>query len=187
MAFYKQQSFIMIVVMAALGAGLLIANVNYKEQLQVESQTQSKVPSMRGQHRPDFTLTNLKGVSRTVGDWDGQVMVVNFWASWCKPCLREIPAFIELQQRYGDQGVQFVGITLEDARAVKVFSAQLDQPINYPILVGEDDAIEIAKAYGNEYGILPYTVFIGRDGVIDHSQYGEVDGESVEQIIQGLI
>ncbi len=135
--------------------------------------------------RPDFSLPDIDGIQRTVSTWDGKVLVVNFWASWCKPCLREIPAFVDLQDSYGAQGLQFIGIAVDDIEPVRQFLAKI--PINYPILVHPRDTRPVAEAYGNEFGILPFTVVVNRDGNITHTQLGAMTHEKAEEIIKALL
>ncbi|PCH59815.1 MAG: redoxin [Gammaproteobacteria bacterium] len=135
--------------------------------------------------RPHFTLPDIDGIQRTVSTWDGKVLVVNFWASWCEPCLREIPAFVDLQRTYGEQGLQFIGIAVEDIKPVREFLKKI--PINYPILVHPRDTIPVAEAYGNEFGILPFTVVVNRDGNIAHTQLGAISHEEAEEIIKALL
>ena len=76
---------------------------------------------METTYRPGFELKDLDGELRNANEWNGQVMVVNFWATWCPPCRKEMPAFIELQEKYGSLGLQFVGIALDDAQKVEDF------------------------------------------------------------------
>ena len=138
-----------------------------------------------GQARPDFTLPDIDGLKRTVSTWDGKVLVLNFWASWCAPCLEEIPAFVDLQRTYEEQGLQFVGIAVEDIQPVKEFLDII--PINYPILVHPRKTIPVAESYGNEYGILPYTVVVDREGIIAHTQLGAISFEDTEALIKKLL
>ena len=135
--------------------------------------------------RPEFTLTDLQNRPRRVGEWDGKVLVVNFWATWCSPCRKEIPQFIALQQEFGTRGLQFLGIAIDDPGAVREFVQSLQ--VNYPVLVGEQDAIDVAKAYGNLIGALPYTVVVDRKGAIVLTHQGEVSGHQLEQVIARLI
>lgn len=135
--------------------------------------------------RPDFSLPDLEGNTRTAGEWDGKVVVVNFWATWCAPCRKEIPAFNELQKKYGDQGVQFIGIALDDAKAVERFMKVI--PIDYPVLIGDDDGIPLAKQYGNVDGVLPYTVFVNRDGGIASIAAGGLSETVAENALLKLL
>lgn len=135
--------------------------------------------------RPDFTLPDTDGTLHTASDWDGQVLVVNFWATWCPPCRREIPAFIELQDEYGEQGLRFVGIAMDEAERVQDFAATLG--INYPLLVGEQAVVDTARAYGNTAGVLPYSAVVDRDGRIIFTWAGEFTREQAEEVILPLL
>lgn len=141
-----------------------------------------------GQARPDFALADHVGRVHRAADWDGQVLVVNFWATWCIPCRREIPAFVALQESYRERGLQFVGIAIDTANEVRRFIDELDLPVNYPLLIAADnDGIALATDYGNRFGILPYTVLIDRDGAISFIQYGEISHAQAERAIRELL
>ncbi|MGH8657828.1 MAG: TlpA family protein disulfide reductase [Gammaproteobacteria bacterium] len=137
------------------------------------------------QQRPEFTLNDLQNKPRRVGEWNGKVLVVNFWATWCPPCRKEIPQFIALQQEFEERGLQFLGIAIDDREAVREFAQSLR--FNYPILVGEQDAVDVAIAYGNVIGALPYTVVVDRKGTIVLTHQGELSGHRLEQVIVRLI
>lgn len=135
--------------------------------------------------RPDFQLQDLEGKLRSISEWDKQVVVLNFWATWCPPCKREIPEFIEMQELYGDKGLQVVGVAIDQLEAVENYSDGMG--VNYPVLVGEDDAIEITQKYGNSYGQLPYTVVINRQGDITSLIKGETDRKQLENIVKPFL
>jgi thiol-disulfide isomerase/thioredoxin len=99
------------------------------------------------------SLPDLQGQRRKVGDWKGKVLVVNFWATWCEPCVEEVPQFVRLQALHGEKGVQFVGIAVDQAAKVQDFAKTYR--INYPLLIGQAGAIELARAAGNARGGLP--------------------------------
>src|ERR1700678_558378 len=111
---------------------------------------------------PDFTLESLDGKSMRLSDLRGKAVLLNFWATWCVPCKIEMPWFVELQRQYGAQGLQIVGVAMDDASKEDIAKFAKDMGVNYPILIGKE-------AVGDQYGgipALPETFFIGRDGKI---------------------
>ncbi len=135
--------------------------------------------------RPAFSLPDVDGKAHRIGEWDGKVVLVNFWATWCPPCRREIPAFVRLQEKYGKQGFTVVGVALDTAQNVRDFVDPMG--VNYPVLVGEDKGIDIAKEYGNRLGVLPYSVLLNPQGQIVFIQRGELTYEKAEEAIKPLL
>jgi thiol-disulfide isomerase/thioredoxin len=155
---------------------------------QQQSQQSAAMPSsasLLGQPRPDFSLSDLHGQQHNIGEWDGKVLVLNFWATWCPPCVREMPYFEEMQARYGDRGLQFIGVAIDDKQMVQDFTDTMG--VSYPILIGAVDAIDVSRRYGNRLGALPYTVIIGRDGNITYIQKGELLPDVAEKAILPLL
>ena len=138
-----------------------------------------------GRRRPDFRLPDPDGVERGPADWDGKVLVLNFWATWCPPCLEEMPAFMALQERYREQGVQFLGVALDEADNVRRFVAELG--LNYPTVYGQEQAMEVGTAYGNRIGALPYTAIIDRDGNIARTHVGALDEAAAAALIEVVL
>ena len=130
-------------------------------------------------------LADLKGGAQTLGQWQGQVLVVNFWATWCAPCREEIPGFVRMQERYGPRGLQFVGIAIDQPDKVAEFSREFH--INYPLLMGELETIELMRQAGNRAGVLPYTLVIARDGKLVSREPGGLKEARLERIIQPLL
>ncbi|MDO9142540.1 MAG: TlpA disulfide reductase family protein, partial [Methylobacter sp.] len=102
----KQTALIILAALIALALGISV------RQLSLNADNNEPSPL------PEFSLPDLIGHQRSISEWRGKVLVINFWATWCPPCRKEIPDFIALQQRYNDQGVQFIGIALEDQKPV---------------------------------------------------------------------
>lgn len=125
-----------------------------------------------------WSFNDLDGRERHMSEWAGKLLVVNFWATWCPPCRKEIPAFITLQDRYAADGVQFVGIALDRLDAVREYAAATG--MNYPVLVGETAVADYMRALGNTIGALPFSVLIARDGTILETRQGEWHEAEVE-------
>ena len=138
-----------------------------------------------GAERPSFSLPGPEGRLRDVAEWDGRLLVVNFWATWCAPCREEIPLFIRLQEQFGDRGLQFVGIALDEPANVAPFAAEYG--INYPVLVGQGEAIELMRRFGSRYGALPFTAVVDRDGRVAYVHEGALSPEQAKtQVIDRL-
>jgi peroxiredoxin len=132
----------------------------------------------------DFTLKDMNGVEVKLADLKGKVVLLNFWATWCGPCRLEIPWFVELQQKYADQGFRVVGISVDDPpEALPPFAKQFK--INYPLVVGADRA-DVQTAYGPIFGV-PMTFIIGRNGRICMKHVGPVGKEQFESEIKSLL
>ena len=138
-----------------------------------------------GQHRPDFELGDMNGATVSAADFDGKIMLLNFWASWCKPCTEEMPMLARLQHNYAGRGVQVVGIALDDPRKAREFASEL--AINYPILVGSTDTVLAGRRYGNRSGMLPYSVLVDVDGIVRWAYLGVLDKEELEAQIKALL
>lgn len=131
------------------------------------------------------SLPDLQGESQAISQWRGKVMVVNFWASWCEPCRQEIPEFIELQERFRENGLIFIGIAVDQKERAAAFSKEIG--INYPVLVGDMKAMTLAEAAGNRQGALPFTVVIDRNGKIIGTKLGRLSKEKLESMFRPLL
>lgn len=138
-----------------------------------------------GPIRPAFQLPDVNGTKHNIGEWDGKVLVINFWATWCPPCRREIPGFIELQKSLGERGLQFIGVALDSPDKVKAFIKEYG--INYPILVSEEKGAIVAANYGNDLSVVPYTAFVNRTGQIVYTHAGALDKKATKSIILPLL
>jgi thiol-disulfide isomerase/thioredoxin len=123
-----------------------------------------EAPSVLGKSTaaPDFTLQSLDGKNTKLSDFRGKVVLLNFWATWCGPCKIETPWLVEMQNQYGNEGLQVVGVAMDDSGKDEIAKFAKDMGVNYPVLLGKE-------AVGDAYGgipALPETFFIGRDGKI---------------------
>jgi len=133
----------------------------------------------------EFRLPDLTGKEHRLEEWRSQVVVLNFWATWCPPCREEIPIFIDLQKRLGDKGLQFVGIAIDEPSAVADYQDVIG--INYPSLLGGDDGMALMSAYGNTAGGLPFTVILDRDGRIAARKVGAFRRVELEALLSPLL
>lgn len=130
-------------------------------------------------------LPDLEGRRQALTQWRGQVVVLNFWAPWCPPCRKEIPGFIRLQQRYGAQGLQFLGVALDRPEPVGEYVQAAG--INYPILLGGMAAVMLGQVAGNPQGGLPYTLILDRQGKPVIALLGAVSEGRMEALIRPLL
>jgi len=182
----KLNSTLMMVGLATAGliSGFIFNNWQHEQKLAETKLTPTKEMAISN-IRPLFKLKDTQGKVRDVKEWDGQVLMVNFWATWCPPCRKEMPAFIEVQEKYKNKGLQIVGIALDAKQAVIDFTDPMG--MNYPILLADQDGSVITKAYGNRLGVLPYTVIVDRKGNIIHRLRTELTFEQVEGMIKPLL
>jgi len=139
---------------------------------------------MLGEPRPSFQLPNLQGESRRIAAWDGRVVLVNFWATWCPPCREEMPMFADLYSEYREQGLTIVGVALDQRDKVRTFVDRME--LGYPILVGSP-ASNVSRRYGNAVGALPYSALIDRQGRIRFVKAGKLDRQTLEPEIEALL
>jgi thiol-disulfide isomerase/thioredoxin len=132
-----------------------------------------------------LALPDAAGKEQPLGQWKGKVLIVNFWATWCEPCREEMPRFMRFQSEYGDRGLQFVGIAIDQPDKVRAFVKELG--LNYPTLVGGYGAIELSKTLGNHVGALPFTVVLNRAGSVTHIQLGPMKDAQLQAIIKQLV
>jgi peroxiredoxin len=134
----------------------------------------------KGQLAPEFDLKDLSGKNVRLSDYHGKVVLLNFWATWCPPCKEEMPWFVDLQQRYGAQGLQVIGVAMDDSDQKKIESFAKQLGVNYPVLLGKEST---AHAYG-DVQFLPDTFYIGRDGKIVSHVQGLINRKEIEEQVK---
>jgi thiol-disulfide isomerase/thioredoxin len=151
-----------LVVAAVVIAGMLYFGFHMARRSGANSGAPGKPGVAKVTTAPDFTLDALDGKSVRLSDLRGKAVLLNFWATWCGPCKIEMPWFVELQKEYGAQGLQVVGVAMDDSSKDDIAKFAKDMGVNYPVLLGKE-------AVGDEYGgvpALPESFFISRDGRI---------------------
>ena len=134
---------------------------------------------------PDYAFVDQHGKSRTLAEFSDRVVVVNFWATWCPPCVHEMPMLVNLQSEYEDRGVQFIGFALDDKKNVVPFAKEMK--LNYPTSEGGDEAVfDLMAKFGNPTGGLPYTAVIAPGGVVDLEHLGEIRREDLAPVLDRL-
>lgn len=142
--------------------------------------TAATVPAVR----PVFVLKDDKGVARSIEEWNGRPLAINFWATWCPPCRREIPLLNELRRRHSGDGLEIIGVAVDFREDVLAYMQKT--PIDYPILIGEQDGLDAAKAFGMETMGYPFTVFTDRQGRIITVHVGELHDAEAEAILAAV-
>ena len=133
---------------------------------------------------PAFALPDLAGTNREFVEWDGKHRLLNFWATWCAPCRREIPMLNAFQEEHGDAGFQILGIAVDYIEQVVPFAEETE--FKYPILIGQQDAMAVAESSGIEFIGMPFTMIVARDGELLSAYLGELHQSHLDDIVSIL-
>jgi len=128
----------------------------------------------------EFELGDLEGKPRQFSEWEGKHRVINFWATWCAPCRREIPLLKAFQEQHAADDFQVIGIAVEFLEPVIAYAENAE--FNYPILVGEQDAMAVAESSGISFIGLPFTMIVTKDGTLVGAHMGEIHQEDLDNI-----
>lgn len=172
-----------LVALTALMTGFYLSARYFSEPVAVSQPVAAG--DLIGRIRPDFNLGSNKGRSMTAADFSGKTLLINFWATWCGPCRQEMPMLMDLQRQYGSEGLQIVGIALDDAQSASSFVKTFG--ITYPILVGLDDVFSTSSAYGNAEGVLPYSVLVDKNGIVRWQYAGIIQEEKITSLLSDLL
>ncbi|HYC43720.1 MAG TPA: TlpA disulfide reductase family protein [Noviherbaspirillum sp.] len=130
------------------------------------------------------SMKDANGQVQPLSQWKDRTLVVNFWATWCAPCVDEMPELSALQQEISSQNIQILGIGIDSASNIADFARKYR--ISYPLYVGGIDGSELSRALGNQGGGLPFTVIIGRDGQVKKTYLGRLKMEELRKSLSGL-
>ena len=169
----KNTIYILLAGIIALSGGL------FAQHLSAIKHAQPNIPLV------EFSLPDVTGKQHNISEWQDKIRVINFWATWCPPCLKEIPEFIKLQNEFKDKGLQFIGIAIDDKQAVEEYLKTIK--INYPMLIGGDNAIGLSQQLGNIIGAVPFTLIVNQQGLVIHRKPGEISREKILEIISPLL
>ena len=125
------------------------------------------------------------GKTANTQEWQGKVLVVNFWASWCPPCVEEMPTLDKLQQEFLQQNVLFVGIGIDSPANIREFLGKT--PVSYPIMIGGLQGSSLSKQMGNTQGALPYTVIINAKGKSSFGKLGKISEDELRNAIKSAL
>ena len=172
----RQVIIIVAISLLALLGGVLTSQWIYKTGL--ASDPAVKAFFANSWQTPDGKTVNTQ-------DWQGKVLVVNFWASWCPPCVEEMPALDKLQQEFLQQNVLFVGIGIDSPSNIREFLSKT--PVSYPIVIGGLEGSNLSKQLGNSQGALPYTIIINAKGKASYSKLGKISEDDIRSAIKSAL
>lgn len=132
-----------------------------------------------GDTRTDLQLPGIDGSAHKLSDWDGKLVLLNFWATWCGPCREEMPLLDTAAAKHAGNGLAVVGIAIDDMQPVGEYLKQ--NPVRYPILIGGNDEVNPSTLFGDTRGVLPYSVLIGPDGTILAQRSGSFTASSLAE------
>ena len=158
--------------LAGLSASLYINTVSNTEVASVAGLDEIKLPG-------------LDGSKQDINQWQGKLVLVNFWATWCPPCLEEIPVFLSLRNKYAAAGFEVIGISIDDVSKVEQFRDTMQ--ISYPLLDGEKNGMVLMHALGNNIGGLPYSVLFDRSGKAVETRSGPYQEQELIDLIDKLL
>ncbi|BAL26028.1 TlpA disulfide reductase family protein [Azoarcus sp. KH32C] len=171
---------LLVVAVAALSA-----LAGYWMQHRLRSDDVPAVTAEQGAPILALTLPDTDNRPQALGQWRGKVLVVNFWATWCPPCLRELPEFSEVARRHADQPVQFVGISIDRIENVRHFVSNTQIP--YPLLIGSPEIVNLTVPLGNTARALPFTAILDQGGALRFVKLGTLNADELAGKIRALL
>jgi peroxiredoxin len=182
---YVKRDPVVLISVAMLVSLMLVLGVALsRSSSQQDPESRNHLP---GKEAPNFTLTSLDGKKVTLSDLRGKAVLLNFWATWCQPCKIEMPWFVDLQKRYGGQGLQIIGVAMDDASPEDIANFAKDLGVNYLVLTGKDDERDkVSAAYGGVQ-FLPETFYIDRSGKVSDRVFGLKGRSEIEDSVKKIL
>jgi len=171
-----------VLVKIALAFAIAGSLISCSEQQEVTEEVPVQIDAPEKSGQVEFELDDLDGNKRQFSEWDGKHRIVNFWATWCAPCRREIPLLKAFQEQHGAEDFQVIGIAVEFPEPVIAYAEEAQ--FNYPILVGEQDAMAVAESSGISFIGLPFTMIVAKDGTLVGAHMGEVHQQHLDDIVR---
>ena len=173
---------ISVLVKIALAFAIAGSLISCSEQQEVAEEVPVQIDAAEKSGQVEFELDDLDGNKRQFSEWNGKHRIVNFWATWCAPCRREIPLLKAFQDQHGADDFQVIGIAVEFPEPVIAYAEETQ--FNYPILVGEQDAMAVAESSGISFIGLPFTMIVAKDGTLVGAHMGEVHQQHLDDIVR---
>lgn len=173
-----------VVAIVAAGGGVLANHWLNGGNTEVARAAQPASPESAVAQLWSAPMTTVDGKPQTLISLKGHPIVVNFWASWCGPCVEEMPALSQLQRDYAKKGIQFVGLGVDSDKNVQAFLQKVK--VAYPVYVTGFGGADLARAFGNTAGGLPFTVVIDAKGEIRSTKLGQIDPQALKQTLDAL-
>jgi peroxiredoxin len=170
---------VVIIIVAMVVSLMLVLGLNMARK----APKASPVVQTAGGLAPDFALQSLDGHQIRLSDYRGKAVLLNFWATWCAPCKIEMPWFVDLQKQYGPQGLQIVGVAMDDASPKEIAGFAKEMGVNYPVLIGKE---AVGDAYGGVQ-FLPESFYIDRNGKIVDRAFGLKGRGEIEDEIKKIL
>jgi thiol-disulfide isomerase/thioredoxin len=173
---------LLIVFVAILGAALGLLAGSQFVQLPARPLPAGVAVLKPGDMRADLQLADTQGARHRLSEWDGKLVLLNFWASWCGPCREEMPLLSDTQSQFSANGLEVVGIAIDDAESVQEFLKE--RPVRYPILISSDEDPDASLLFGDTRSVLPYSVLVGRDGKLIAQRAGSFSAAELSNWLQ---